>query len=192
MTDHAARWPRHLATISLLSAACASAGSRESLTPEHAAAIRDSVATFLDGYAADLSAPPIGTNVREAIGRFYASEVVMSTDLAPEEPILIQTVDSLAPPNDTVSQPGWIRSTRFEWGRRLITPLAPGLAAFTARYAEQVTDTTGTVTSLPGVQHGIVVNRPTGWRVLTIQSAHPPTTHQRQAALEARFPGPRP
>jgi len=159
------------------------------LPPLHAAAIRDSVRTFLAAFAADVSAPPIGKKAREAVAPFYAPDIVMSTDLGPEEPVLIQTLDSLVPPDEVVSAPAWIKSTRFEWGTTVITPLAPGLAAYTAKYTEQVTDTSGTVTPLPGVQHGVVRHGATGWRFVTLQSAHPMAMHQRQADLVARVTG---
>ena len=181
---------RALLVLALLFGACApgqpSAGP---LSPPHAAAIRDSVLSFLQAFAADLSAPPIGKKARDAIAPFYAPDIVMSTDLAPDEPMLIQTIDSLVPPDEVVSAPAWIRSTRLEWGTTVITPLAPSLAAYTAKYTEQVTDTTGTVTILPGVQHGVVRNGASGWRLVTIQSSHPMAMHQRQAELVARVAG---
>ena len=65
---------RALLVLPCLLGACA-AGQSESdapapLTPVHAAAIRDSVQTFLDAFAANLSAPPIGKRARE-IGRAH-------------------------------------------------------------------------------------------------------------------------
>lgn len=57
------------------------------LPPLHAAAIRDSVRSFLDAYAADVS-PPIGKKAREAVAPFYAPDIVMPTDLGPDEPVL--------------------------------------------------------------------------------------------------------
>lgn len=176
--------PRCLLALVLL-AGCAPAPTP--FTSEHQAALRDSVTRFLDDYAADLSAPPLGRPARDALARFYASDLVMSTDLAPVEPLVVQTLDSLVPPTELVSQPPFVRGTRFEWGQRIVTPLAPGLATFTAKYVEQVTDTTGAVTRLPGVQHGIARHGPDGWRLLTVQSAHPAETHQEHAALQARF-----
>ena len=65
---------------------------------------------------------------REAVARFYSPDIVVSTDLGPDEPVLIQTVDSMIPPDEVVSAPAWITSTRFAWGRTVITPLAPGAA----------------------------------------------------------------
>jgi len=183
-----------LVLLGLFVTACSPADSRgpaDTLPAPHAAAIRDSVRTFLDAYAADVSAPPIGKKAREATAPFFAPEIVMSTDLGPEEPILIQTVDSLIPADEIVSAPPWIKSTRFEWKTLVITPLAPGLAGFAGKYAEHVTDTTGTVTELPGVQQGVVRNGPNGWRFLQIQSSHPPLMHQRQAELMARMVGTR-
>ena len=181
---------RILVLLPCLFGACAAGPSASvspaSLTAVHTAAIRDSVQTFLDAFAADLSAPPIGKKAREALAPFYSPDIVMSTDLGPDEPVLIQTLDSLVPPDEVVSMPAWIKSTRLVWTTTVITPLAPGLAAFTAKYSEQVTDTTGTVTVLPGVQHGVVRNGANGWRLATIQSAHPMAMHQRQADLVAR------
>lgn len=175
----------------LLVGACATQGSAPSadatLTPAHTTAMRDSVRQFLDAYAADVSAPPIGKNVREALSPFYAPEIVMSTDLAGDEPVLVQTLDSLVPPNEVVSQPPWIKSTRYEWGAMTITPLAPGLASYTAKYIEHVTDTTGTTTDLPGVQNGVVKRGANGWRFVALQSSHPMVTHQRQADLTTRM-----
>lgn len=184
---------RALVVLPCLVGACAvgqsSSGALAPLAPPHAAAIRDSVQTFLTAFAADLSAPPIGKKAREAVAPFYAQEIVMSTDLGPDEPVLIQTLDSMVPPDELVSAPAWIKSTRLVWGTTVITPLAPGLAAFTAKYTEQVTDTSGTVTVLPGVQHGVVRNGANGWRLVTLQSAHPMAMHQRQAELVARVTG---
>lgn len=156
------------------------------LSPTAVAALRDSVRIFLDGFAAEMSHPPIGRKARESLAAFYAPDLVMSTDLAPD-PLLVSTLDSLIPPDEIVTQPSWIRSTRFVWGPMVITPLAPGVAAFTAKYAEQVTDTTGTLTELPGVQQGVVRNGPSGWRFHSLQSSHPMTTHQRQAELARRM-----
>lgn len=186
---------RPLLLLLCLASACApgpsSDGTATALSPAHADALRDSVRTFLDAYAADLSAPPVGKNARAALAPFYAPEIVMSTDLAPDEPMLIQTLDSLVPPDEVVTVPDWIRSTRLTWGTMVITPLAPGVAAYTAKYVEQVTDSTGTATDLPGAQHGVVRHTADGWRLVTIQSSHPMAMHERQAALVARVTGAR-
>ncbi len=157
------------------------------LTPEQTTSIRDSVRTFLDAYGAALSAPPIGGKAREAMAGFLAPDVVMSTDLGGDEPVVLQTLDSLIPASEVVSQPAWIKGTRLEFRNPVITPLAPGLAMITSRYAETVTDTTGTVTELPGVQQIVVRNAGAGWRIAAIESAHPLVTHQRQAALGGKF-----
>lgn len=182
---------RLLTTAAFLLVSACTAGTSSStatpLTPAHAAALRDSVQAFLTAYAADLSAPPLGTNAREAIGRFLSRDVVMTTDLVPGDPVMIQTLDSLVPPTELVQQPSWIRSTRFEWGAMVITPLAPGIASYSAKYAEHVTDTTGTQTSLPGTQQGVVRREANGWRILSVQSSHPIGTHEAQAALTARM-----
>lgn len=182
---------RALLIVSFLVSACSAGDSSRPaqvpLTPTHATAMRDSTRSFLETFAAGVSAPPVGKRAREALALFYAPEVITSSDLAPDEPVLVQTLDSLVPAEEVVSEPAWIRSTRFEWGAMVITPLAPGIATYTAKYVEHVTDTTGTVTDLAGVQHGVVRNGANGWRFLAIQSAHPMTTHQRQAALVARF-----
>lgn len=172
--------------LALLTAACAKAPSGE-FTSEHAAAVRDSVGVFLEGLATGLSNPPIGSNARASLAQFYDPEVVMSADLgAPDDPMLFQTLDSLVPADEVVTQPGWIKSTKLVWQKPVIRPLGPGLAVFTAKYSEQVTDTSGTIHTLPGVQQGVVRNTAAGWRLVAIQSAHPPTTHQRHAALQAR------
>lgn len=178
---------RLLLALALVVTGCAPKGASGVLSPEHAAAIRDSVTVFLDGYAAGLSDPPIGSNARAALSRFYDTEVVMSADLgAPDDTMLIQTLDSLIPPDELVRQPGWIKSTKLVWQKPVIRPLAPGLAMFATKYAEQVTDTGGTVHTLPGVQQGVVKNTAAGWRLVAIQSAHPPATHQRHSALLSR------
>ena len=192
---------RPLLVLPFLAAACSAGGSAggsasgsagspaTSLAPAHAGAMRDSVQRFLDAYAADVSAPPVGKKARDAVAPFLAPDIVMSADLAPDEPVLVQTIDSLIPPDEVVTVPGWIKSTRLSWGTTIITPLAPGVATFTAKYTEAVTDTSGTVTELPGVQHGVVRNGASGWRFATIQSSHPMLMHQRQAALVARVTG---
>jgi hypothetical protein len=177
--------------LSLIAVACGSAGapprSGEPLSAAHTTAMRDSVRAFLAAFAADVSAPQIGKKARDAVAPFYAPDVVVSADLAPDEPVLIHTIDSLIPADELVTAPAWIKSTRFEWGTMLITPLAPGVAMFTAKYWEHVTDTTGTRTDLPGLQQGVVRHGDDGWRFLSIQSSHPMAMHQRQAALMARI-----
>ncbi len=182
-----------LLCCSLFTAACGAAGGSSSagqpLTEAHATAIQDSVRTFLAAFAADVSAPQVGKKAREALGAFYAPDIVVSTDLAPEDPVLIQTIDSLVPPDELVGLPDWIKSTKFEWGPTLIKALAPGVAMFSAKYTESVTDTTGTVTSLPGLQQGVVRHGAEGWRFVAIQSSHPMAMHQRQAALMTRILG---
>lgn len=184
---------RALLLLPCLLSACSAGNSRpgadQPLTAAHAAAMHDSVRTFLDAFAADLSAPPVGKKAREAVAPFYAPDIIMSADLAPDEPILIQTLDSMVPADEVVSVPGSIKSTRFEWGTMVITPLAPGFASYTGRYVEHVTDTTGTVSVFPGVQQGVVRQGANAWRIMTIQSAHPMAMHQRQAALGARMAG---
>ncbi|HEX4931633.1 MAG TPA: hypothetical protein VFV33_00555 [Gemmatimonadaceae bacterium] len=172
--------------------ACQGAPSSGALTAAHAAAMRDSVQQFLASYAADISAPPVGKKAREAVAGFYAPDLVMSTDLAPDTPVLVQTVDSLIPPDEVVSVPPFIRATKLTYGRTIITPLAPGIASFTALYREQVTDSSGTVTDLPGVQHGVVRHDASGWRFASLQSAHPMAMHQAQAAMVARVTSPPP
>lgn len=129
---------------------------------------------------------PLGQNARRALARFYSPEIVMTTDLAPEEQVLVQTLDSLVPATEIVSQPSWIRSTRFEWGTLLITPLAPGVATYSAKYTEHVTDTTGAQTSLAGAQQG-VVRREAGWCLVAVQSSHPMAMHRQQDALVTRM-----
>lgn len=182
---------RLLTTAALLVVSACSSGTASStatpLTPAHAAALRDSVQAFLTAYAADVSAPPIGKNAREALGRFLSRDIVMTTDLAPGDPVMVQTLDSLVPATELVSQPSWIRSTRFEWGTMVIIPLAPGVASYSAKYAEHVTDTTGTRTSLSGTQQGVVRREANGWRIIIVQSSHPMRTHETQAALTARM-----
>lgn len=161
------------------------------MTSAHAAALRDSVRVFLIAYAEDLSAPPLGQNAQAALARFYSRGIVMTTDLAPTDPVLIQTLDSLVPPTELVSQPAWIRSTRFEWGPLVITPLAPGVASYSAKYAEHVTDTSGAETALPGAQQGVVRHEADGWRIVAVQSTHPLGTHRAQEALANRMTRPR-
>jgi len=178
---------QRLLLIVPLLAACSPAAPSATLSPEHAAAIRDSVQQFMDAFAKDVSAPPVGMKAREAAGRFYAADVLMATDLAPDNPMLVQTLDSLVPPDEVISEPKGIKGTRFEWHRRIITPIAPGLATFTATYTEHVTDSAGTETDLHGVQTAIVRNGPAGWRYATIQSAHPLSSQQRQLELMARL-----
>lgn len=114
-------------------------------------------------------------------------EIVMTTDLAPTDPVMVQTLDSLIPPTDTVSQPAWIRSTRFAWGTLLITPLAPGLASYSAKYTEDVNDTSGANTTLRGTQAGVVRHEADGWRIVAVHSSHPMATHRTQEALMARM-----
>ncbi len=173
-----------------LVAACQSPPPAATLDPTHAAAMRDSVQQFLTAYAADMSAPPVGKKARDAVAGFYAQDIVMSTDLAPADPVLIQSIDSLVPPEEVVSVPPFIDHTRMTFGKTIITPLAPGVASFTALYTETVTDTSGTVTTLPGVQHGVVRHDAAGWRFVSMQSAHPQAMHQAQAALMARVAPP--
>ncbi len=111
----------------------------------------------------------------------------MTTDLAPEEPVMLQTLDSVVPPTEIVSQPPWIKSTRFEWGTLVVTPLAPGMAAYSAKYAEHVTDTTGAQTTVCGTQQGVVRREAGGWRIVVVGSSHPMATHRVQNALVARM-----
>lgn len=177
-----------LASASLL-LACQAGGGSASFTPEHANALRDSVSTFLDEYAREVSEPPYGTPAREALARIYTPGVVMSSDLAGDAPVLLQGIDSVAPADEIVRKIPGISTTKFVWERRVVTPVAPGVAVFTGIYAEHVTDTTGTTTILPGVQQGLVRHGPSGWRLETIQGAHPQVTHQRQAEIGKRLAG---
>lgn len=156
------------------------------VTPAHAAAMQDSVREFLVAYAADLSAPPLGQNAQQALARFYSRGIVMSTDLGPD-PVMVQTLDSLVPPTELVTQPTWVRGTRFEWGTLVITPLAPGVASYSAKYAEHVTDSTGAQTALPGVHQGVVRHEADGWRITAVQSSHPMGTHRAQDELVSRM-----
>jgi hypothetical protein len=168
-------------------AACSAKAPSTTLTPEHAAAMQDSVRGFMNAFAKDVSSPPVGTKAREALARFYSPEIVMSTDLAPDTPMFVQTLDSLVPADEVVTAPPGIKGTSFEWHRTVITPLAPGLATFTASYTEHVTDSSGTVTDLHGVQLALVRNGPSGWRYASLQSAHPLSSQQRQMDLMARL-----
>ena len=172
--------------------ACQPSPPAAALDAAHAAAMRDSVQQFLTAYAADMSAPPVGKKAREAVAGFYAPDIVMSTDLAPDNPVVIQSIDSLVPPDEVVSVPPFIDHTKMTFGKTIITPLAPGVASFTALYTEAVTDSSGTTTTLPGVQHGVVRHDKTGWRFASLQSAHPQAMHQAQAALMARVATPPP
>lgn len=179
--------PALLCLVTVLAACSGATRQGQLLATAHAAAMQDSVRTFLASYAADLSAPPVGKRAREALSPFYDPGIVVSTDLSPDEPTMVQTVDSLIPPDEIVSVPTWIRSTHFEWRRTIVTPLSPGLATYSATYVEHVTDTTGTTTSLPGVQQGVVRHGESGWRILAVQSSHPVVTHRQQEALAKRM-----
>jgi hypothetical protein len=75
---------------------------------------------------------------------FVAPDIVMSADLAPDEPVLVPTVDSLITPDEVVTVPGGIKSTRHSWGTMVITQAAPSaptchVAATPSGGAETVT-----------------------------------------------------
>ena len=186
------RAPLGLLGTLLLVASCQSSPKAATLDPAHAAAMRDSVQQFLTAYAAAMSAPPVGKKARDAVSGFYAPDIVMSTDLAPVDPVIIQTIDSLVPADEIVTVPPFINHTKMTFGKTIITPLAPGIASFTALYTEAVTDSSGTTTTLPGVQQGVVRHDANGWRFASLQSAHPQSMHQAQAALMARIAPPPP
>ena len=86
--------------------------------------------------------------------------------------------------SDLGVRPKWLRTFVFTHERRVVTPLAPGLAAVTVRYRERWTDTTGTTTSMSGAQLLVLRHTAHGWRIVHMQVSHPRAFHR---ALDAMF-----
>lgn len=153
------------------------------LTSAHGAAIRDSVATFLEAHAAFMSEYPVGQAARVAALRMYAPDVVVGADVAPVDPVVMEGVEPLL----AGERPPWLRRFAFIPERTLIKPLAPGVAVVTELYREEWTDTTGTVTTIRGMAMLALRNTEDGWRIVQFQSAHPAVTDSVHSALMRRF-----
>lgn len=179
--------PTFLSTLGFVMAISACTGrGPEPLDHAREAAIRDSVETILTDYAAFLSHWPGARDTRAGWRAFLAEDVVFSSDDDNSEPVVIVGLDSTLGP-DLGSRPTWLRNFAFTYERRVVTPLAPGLAAVTVRYRERWTDSTGADTFIVGAQLLVLRHTASGWRIVQMQVAHPLATHRALAAMFARF-----
>lgn len=177
--------PTFLSTLGLLITIVAcTRGGPEPLDHPREAAIRDSVETFLNDFVGFLSKYPEAGRPRAGWRAFIAEDVVFSSDDDDAVPVVIVGLDSLLGP-DLGTRPKWLRNFVFTHERRVITPLAPGLAAVTIRLSERWVDTTGAETVTTAAELLVVRHTAAGWRIEHMQGSHPLAT---SLALKAMFP----
>ena len=127
------------------------------LTPSHRAAIIDSVGTMLAAFraAADSLDP-------DSVASFYVPD---STFRWIEDGVIRYTSrDEIAAAYRGVV--GTVTATRLLYDGTVITPLAPGVAAVVAGFAQQFTMRDGMQGGFAGAITAVVVHRPAGWQFL--------------------------
>ena len=178
------KWP--IFALALATGAACAPIPEQTLSPEHARAMSDSVAAFLRSHAAFQSAWSGGDGARD----IYSDSVVAMADVLPDAPLVIHGLDALA--GGGGSRPTWMREFAFVYDSATIVPLAPGIASVAAIYRETITDTSGQVTSFRAMAHVVLRHEPAGWRIRMFTSSHPDSASAAYHRLETRFASPSP
>src|SRR5260370_5841103 len=154
-------WHRMLVLAAVTAAGCARRDAAPDLTPAHAAAIEDSVRTFAQAGAADVSrGGPIAwrRHFAESPAFFMASEGRLAFPNSETATRVIQDLARVIP------------YIELRWGKGLrVDPLAPGLAILAAPYHEVQVDTAGHRVEENGFFTGLAEHRTAPWR---LRNAH--------------------
>lgn len=138
-------------------AACGSGAAPNALTPEHSAAIRDSVTATLEQFRAAFAARNV-----DAVMRFYANDPrfrwIEDGELRYESKGAVATALKKFMPTFT--------AVELSYFDPVVTPLAPGIAAVATRFAQKVTDSSGVTRGFAGAMSMTLVHADSGWRFL--------------------------
>lgn len=146
----------------LVGAACAA--PQPGLTSEHAAAMRDSVTTFMAEVAAGVSAgsSPAWLDHFEASPEFLMASDGRVAFASHEE--AVKAVTAMA---------RGFRGIDLAWGTVRVDPIAPGIAHVGADYREAITDTAGAVVRFGGYLTAVARHGADGWRLMTLHWSSP-------------------
>ena len=147
--------------LALVAAGCRPAGPPE-FTAQQRAAVVDSVRALLDSVATWMST--------QGAGRPFASFFDSSAAFvqAADGRIAAPSYDSLVTRTRDWTPPA---GATLAWDTVRIEPLGPGMAHFTAAFAEHYTPPSGPAYLGHGVMSGVVVRRPAGWRIVATHSS---------------------
>jgi hypothetical protein len=143
--------------------ACAPRSPREP-DPVHAAAMRDSVITFVTTIARRLAdeGPAAWLRYFETSPAFF---------MASDGQAVFPSNDSAAACVEGLTRT--ITAIDLEWVDLRVEPLAPGLAVIGASYRETVTDTAGSTVAFGGFMTGVARHTPDGWRLRNLHWSSP-------------------
>ncbi len=126
-------------------------------TAAHQAAIVDSVSTMLENFR-----EAVGSLDADSVAQFYVAD---STFRWIEDGVVRYTSrDEIAAAFRGLV--GMVTATRLLYDGTLITPLAPGVAALSAGFAQQFTMREGMKGGFAGAITAVVVHRDAGWQFL--------------------------
>jgi len=156
------RFSRSLACTALLAGCSPPAPVPTAFTAAHAAAISDSVTAVLEQFREAFSARDF-----DRVLQFYADDPrfrwiedgeVRYTSKAQLATVLVAFGASL-------------RSLELFFFDPVVTPLAPGIAAVTTRFAQKITDSSGATQGFAGAMSMSVIHADSGWRFLVGQTS---------------------
>ena len=148
---------RRFLPLLLLFLGCARPAPTASLTPDHRAAMVDSVTAMLAAWR-----EAVGTRSADRVAEFYADDAdfrwiedgtVRYTSRQQIAEAFRRLVPSLRVMELTLDNPQ-------------VTPLAAGVALVTTGFAQKITDTAGTTTGFAGALTLTVIHTDAGWRFL--------------------------
>jgi hypothetical protein len=148
---------RRAAPILLLLAACGRPVSSGAFTPEHQAAIVDSVTTMLTAWRT-----AIGSRDANRFQAFYANDPRFRWI---EDGVVRYTTPAQIGDAYRATMPG-VRALELTLDNPAITPIAPGAALVTTGFAQKFTDTTGAMTGFAGMISMTVIHGDSGWQFL--------------------------
>ncbi|MES2124874.1 MAG: nuclear transport factor 2 family protein [Gemmatimonadota bacterium] len=146
------------AAAAFLVAALAGCGAPPpAFTPEHRAALADSVTAALESYRAAF----VARDFDRAVG-FYSDDPQFRWYENGE--LRYGSTAALAGALRAIG--ATVRSLELSYFETTVTPLAPGVAAVSTRFVEKVADTANALHGFAGVFSATMVHADSGWRFL--------------------------
>ena len=143
--------------LALLAGCRAAAPSGQPFSVEHRAALSDSVTAALEAYRATFVARDFDRTVA-----FYADDPQFRWYENGE----LRYGSKAAVAEALRAVGAKLRALELSYFETTVTPLAPGVAAVSTRFAEKVTDSTGVLHGYAGVFSATMVHADSGWRFL--------------------------
>lgn len=151
-----------LVCAALLAGCSAPAPVPAGFTPAHAAAISDSVTAVLEEFRLAFSARDF-----DRVLQFYADDPRFRW--IEDGEVRYTSKAQLAKALVAFGAP--LRSLEISFFDPVITPLAPGVAAVTTRFAQKITDSSGATQGFAGAMSMSVIHAEQGWRFLVGQTS---------------------